>query len=117
MDDRLKQALDFANLRNTFELQKKTLREKLNARLTYGYSGGIFIVDQTLICFIEFLISQGRFNDVILLDSNNNPVLISDLTQFKNEIIDRYFSGSLEYYNEIQKLKRNRSIEKMVDYE
>jgi hypothetical protein len=117
MDQRLKQALDFANLRNSFEVQKKTAKEKLNSKLTYGHASGIFKIDQTLICFVDFLILQGRTTDVPLIDSNGNPVLVSDLNIFKDEILDRYFSGCLAYFNEIKELKKNRSIEKLVGYE
>ena len=42
MDEQLKQALDFANYRHTFSVQRKNLKEKIEARLTYGFNGGIF---------------------------------------------------------------------------
>jgi hypothetical protein len=38
MDAQLKQALDFANYRQTFSIQKRTLKEKIEAKLTYGYN-------------------------------------------------------------------------------
>jgi hypothetical protein len=34
MDEQLKQALDFANYRQTFSIQKRTLKEKIEAKLT-----------------------------------------------------------------------------------
>jgi hypothetical protein len=117
MDTRLKQSLEFSNLRNSFEVQKKTIKEKLDAKLTYGHAGGIFKIDQSLICFVEFLISQGRTADVPLLDSNKNPILVSNLNEFKEEILDRYFAGCFDYFNEHQELKKTRNIEKMVGYE
>jgi len=117
MDDRLKKALDISNIRNIFEIQKKTISERLESKLTYGYGGGIFKIDTNLICFVEFLVSQGRLSNVPILDSNNNPILVSDLEEFKESILDRYFSGCFEYFNELESLKKTRSIEKMIGYE
>ena len=34
MDERLQKALDFSNYRQTLAIQRKTLKEKINARLT-----------------------------------------------------------------------------------
>ena len=114
MEEQFKKALDFANYRHTFSIQKKLLKEKIEAKLTYGYSGGIFKIDQTLITFVEMLINQGRTNSVPLIDSNNNPVMIDDLVVFRDEIIDRYFTTTLEYYEQFEDLKKNRSVEKLL---
>jgi hypothetical protein len=63
------------------------------------------------------LIDQGRTENVPILDINNNPILISNLETFKDEIFDRYFSVTLEYYEEYKSLKKKRSVEKLIDYE
>lgn len=117
MDDRLKNALEFANYRQTFSVQRKTLEEKIDARLTYGINGGIFKIDQTLINFVHTLESAGRTTDVVLLDTNKTPILIENLDNFKNEILDRYFTSVNEYYDEYKKLKSSRSVEKLISYE
>ena len=115
MDERLQKALDFSNFRHTFSIQRKILKEKNEARLTYGHGGGVFKIDMTLITFVDMLINNGRKNDVPLLDSNNNPILINDLDEFKNEILDRYFTSTLEYYKEYEKVKKTRSLEKLLE--
>jgi hypothetical protein len=117
MDERFKQALDFSNFRKSFEIQRKIIKEKLDSSLTYGHNGGIFKIDAQLICFVEFLLSKGRETDVPLLDSNKNPVLVKDLKKFQSDILDRYFSGCLDYFNQIEELKKNRSVEKAIGYE
>jgi hypothetical protein len=116
MDERLKKALDISNYRNSFELQKKTAHEKLDAKLTFGYNGGIFKIDSTLICFVNFLLENNRNSGVPIIDLNNNPILITDVKLFRDNILDRYFTGCNEYFNEINDLKKNRSIEKLVGY-
>jgi hypothetical protein len=115
MDERLKKSLEFANYRQTFAIQKRTLKEKIAATLTYGYNGGIFKIDQTLITFVQLLIDQGRTSGVPLLDVNNNPIMIEDLQVFKDEIFDRYFTTILEYYEQYELLKKSRSVEKLLD--
>lgn len=117
MDERLKNALDFSNYRQTLAVQRKLLKEKMQAKLTYGHNSGIFKIDQTLLNFVSLLCFEGRTSGVILLDANENPILIDDLQSFKTEIFDRYFSVTFEYREEYDKIKKSRSVEKLVDYE
>jgi hypothetical protein len=115
MNDVLQQALEFSNYNQTLNIQKKIIKEKLDLKLTYGHAGGIFKIDRALIAFVQMLIDQDRVENIPLLDSNTNPILISNLIVFKDEILDRYFSASLECYNEYEKIKKSRSVEKLVN--
>jgi len=115
MQEQLKKALEFSNYRQTFAIQRKTLKEKIDAKLTYGINGGIFKIDRTLITFVQMLIDQGRTSGVPLIDDNGNPILIDDLPAFKDEILDRYFTSTLEYFEQYQLLKKSRSVEKLVN--
>lgn len=115
MDDQLKAALDFSNFRQAFSTQQKTLKEKIQAKLTYGFNGGIFKINRELIGFVQILIDKGRTNGVVLLDQNDNPIMVDDLEKFQEEIMDRYFTSTNEYLEEFQKLKKSRSMEKLVD--
>ena len=114
MDDVLKKALEFSNYRQTLAIQRKTLKEKINQDLTYGFGGGIFKIDRSLISFVQLLVDQGRINDIPLLDVNDVPVLIPDMEKFRDEIIDRYFSSLYNYYERDQELRKSRSVEKLV---
>jgi hypothetical protein len=114
VDQELNQALDFANYQASLAIQKKIFREKIEARLTYGHNGGLFKIDHTLLTFVQMLLDQGRVSGVPLLDSNGNPVLVDNLTQFRDDIFDRYFSSLLEYNQEYQQFKKKRSVEKLV---
>jgi hypothetical protein len=115
MDDRLSTALEFANYRQTLAIQRKTLKEKINGRLTFGHSGGLFKIDRSLIAFVQMLLDQGRTTDIPLMDENDNPILINDLQSFRDDIVDRYFTATLEYYNEYNILKKSRTVEKLLD--
>jgi hypothetical protein len=115
MDDRLKNALDFSNYRQTLSIQRKLIKEKMLAKLTYGCNGGIFKIDQSLLSFVSMLCAEGRTQGVVLLDVNENPVIIDDLEIFKTEIFDRFFTASFEYQEEYEKIKKSRTVEKLVD--
>lgn len=115
MDDRLQTALDFSKYRQTLAIQRKLLKEKLQAKLTYGAHGGIFHIDHSLIAFVQLCIDQGRVSGIPLIDSNENPILIDDLTKFRDDIFDRYFSASFQYMSEYDAIKKSRTVEKLVD--
>lgn len=115
MQEEFKKALDFSNYRQTFSIQRKTLKEKTDAKLTYGVNGGIFKIDRSLLNFVEMLINRDRTENVVILDVNDNPILIANLTEFRDEIFDRYFTSTLEYYEEYQKLKKSRSVESLLE--
>jgi hypothetical protein len=61
------------------------------------------------------LVDQGRIEGVPLIDSNENPILIENLEDFRDEILDRYYTTTLEYYEQYQELKKSRSVEKLLD--
>ncbi len=115
MDDQLKAALDFSNFRQTFSIQQKILKEKVQAKLTYGFNGGIFKINRELISFVQTLLDKGRTSGVVLLDQNDTPILIDDLEKFQDNIMDRYFTSTNEYLEAFQTLKKSRSVEKLVD--
>jgi hypothetical protein len=115
MEEIYQRAIEFSNLAQTFSIQRKLLKEKNDARLTYGYNGGIFKINQTLICFVQFLISKNRVENVILLDVNENPILIENFIEFSDEILDRYTTSVYEYHEQYELLKKARSVKKIVD--
>ena len=115
MQEEFQKALDFSNYRKTFAVQRKTLKEKIEAKLTYGHNGGVFKIDRTLLNFVEMLIYKDRSEDVVILDANENPILVKNLVEFREEIFDRYFTATNEYFEEYQKIKKARSVESLLE--
>lgn len=111
----LAQALEFSNFKQSLAIQKKTLKEKLAAKMTIGYNSGIFKIDHSLIAFVKLLIDEGRINDVVILDSNITPILVTDVNEFKDIIFDSYFSAVTEYQVEFEKIKKSRSVSALLD--
>lgn len=114
MDEVLKSALEFSNYQNTLSMQRKNIKQQFESKLTYGFNGGIFKIDQTLMSFVQMLCEMGRTNGVVILDSNETPIIIEDLTEFRDEIFNRYLSSAVDYYNKYQEIKKSRSVEKLL---
>jgi hypothetical protein len=111
---RLKKALDFSNTMKTFNLNKNNLKVKTQNLLSYSTAGGSFTVDQSLISFMNFVVSSGK-TEISLLDKNNVPIHIDDTEKFLDEVSSLYFEVVNDYYNEYQKLRSSRKIEKVLE--
>lgn len=111
---RLKNALDFSNTMKTFNLNKNNLKVKTQNLLSYSTAGGSFTVDQSLISFMNFVVSSGK-TEISLLDKNNIPIHIDNTEKFLDEVSSLYFEVVNDYYNEYQKLRSSRKIEKVLE--
>ena len=111
---RLEKALDFSNTMKTFNLNKNNLRIKTQNLLSYSTAGGSFTVNQSLISFMNFVVSSGK-TEISLLDKNDIPIHIDDTEKFLDEVSSLYFEVVNDYYNEYQKLRSSRKIEKVLE--
>jgi hypothetical protein len=111
---RLEKALDFSNTMQTFNLAKNNLKVKTQNLLSYSTNGGTFRVSQDLIGFMNFVVSSGK-TETILLDKNDIPIKIEDTEKFLEDISSLYFEAVNEYYNDYQKLRSSRKIEKVLE--
>lgn len=112
--ERLEKALDFSNTMQTFNLAKNNLKVKTQNLLSYSTNGGTFRVTQDLIGFVNFVVSSGK-TETILLDKNDIPIKIEDTEKFLEDISSLYFEAVNEYYNDYQKLRSSRKIEKVLE--
>lgn len=112
--ERLEKALDFSNTMQTFNLNKNNLKVKTQNLLNYSTNGGTFNVDQSLIGFMHMIVSSGK-KEAILLDKNDVPIKIDNTEKFLEDISSLYFEAINEYYNDYQKLRSSRKIEKVLE--
>lgn len=117
MDERLKKALDFSNYMITLNSQKRILKEKYREQIIFYHNGAQFTVTKELMTFVTMLIENEYDEDVVLVDDNETPVMIADLNDFLSSIMNVYFSATNTFHAEYDKLKHNRSVEKLTDYE
>ena len=111
---RLEKALNFSNTMKTFNLNKNNLKIKTQNLLSYSTAGGSFTVNQSLISFMNFVVSSGK-TEISLLDKNDIPIHIEDTEKFLDEVSSLYFEVVNDYYNEYQQLRSSRKIEKVLE--
>lgn len=114
MDQYLEKAFDVANYMVTLANQKRILKEQFKQNLIYFYSGSTFSVNKELINFVKTMIDVGQ-TDHVLIDDNDLPVHIENLSEFLDNILSIFSSASNEYYSKYQKLKNSRSVESLLD--
>lgn len=117
MDERLDKALKFSNYMVTLNNQKRVIKEKFFEDLLYFNSGCQFTVTKELITFVGLLIDRGNDTDVVLTDDNDIPAKIGDLKSFYADILNTYFTAANNYHTKYEDLRKNRSVEKLVNYE
>lgn len=114
MEERLAQALDFANYRQTLNNQLHKVKVRATGMLTFAKNGGTFTINRELICFLDYALRNG-YHDIAILDDNNTPVQISDVTSFLKEITERYFGITNDYLKEYQEIKKSRNVKSILD--
>ena len=112
--ERLEKELDFSNTMQTFNLNKNNLKVKTQNLLNYSINGGTFNIDQSLIGFMHMIVTSGK-KETILLDKNDVPIKIDNTEKFLEDISSLYFEAINEYYNDYQKLRSSRKIEKVLE--
>lgn len=116
MDKRLEQALDFSNFRMILLTRQENLKVLMNNKLMLNYGGGLFKVDKELISFIGIILLNENKN-VILIDTNDIPILIEDLKDFAEKASAQYEKALGQYYKSYQKLNEAREIRKVIDWD
>jgi hypothetical protein len=114
MEERLQQALEFANYKQTLNNQLQKLKVKTDGMLMYAEAGGKFTINQELICFVDYLTRSG-FLDAVILDDNKSPIHISDTNKFLEKITTRYFEVTNDYLKESQTIKKARNVKSILD--
>jgi len=117
MDDRLKKALDVANLMVTFGTQRDLLKQEFKENCLYHESGHRFTVNRELINFLSTLVTLGHSEDIVILDDFENPFMISDVKLFLDNIFSIYVEATNSYYHQYIEIKSKRSIAKIMDIE
>lgn len=117
MDERLEKALEFSNFMTTLSNQRRVLQEQFQQSLIYYHNGCQFTIDKELINYTNMLVSNDNTTDIVFIDDNSLPVIIPDVAKFLDDIKDIYFQALNTFHTEYNKLKSNRTIEKLVEYD
>lgn len=116
MEDRLQQAIEFANYKQTLNNQLHKARIRAEGLLLFAENGGKFTINQQLICFVDYLVRQ-EYSESTLIDDNKLPVHIADTAAFLEKITARYFEVTNDFLKESQLIKKSRNVKSILDLE
>ena len=114
MDQRLKEAIEYSNYRLTLSTHKKNIRLRAEAIQLVSNSGGMFRASEQLILWLDYLIRNGT-EQYVLNDSNDQPILVKDIPALHKKLADSHAKAMNLLHAENEKIKRARTIEKVVD--
>jgi hypothetical protein len=115
MDERIEKAFGVANYTATLSNQRRIILEEYNQNLIYYINGATFKITYELISFVKVLVDLGNKSDVVLIDSNNFPVLIDDVEIFLNSLVEKYLETVTTYADKFNQIKVKRKIADIVD--
>jgi hypothetical protein len=102
----IQQIIDVSDKLQILNKQKLRAIERFESNTTLGYNSGLFSVSTHLLTYVNYLLHCKRTHDVVVLDTNNLPVLIEDVTDFNKHIQDAYYTALDIYHNDISELNR-----------
>ena len=111
MDEKLEKALEFSNLAATLNTQKRILHQKYLGDLVLYYKGGKFTVTKELLNFCHILETP----NTVLVDDNNTPVQIDELSEFLNLAHQKYADATNKYLSSYKSISTKRNVEGMVN--
>lgn len=116
MNERLEKALEFANYRQTLNIQLHKCKIKTDGLLMLAKNGGTFYVGQELICFLDYLNRVG-ISEATIFDRNKLPIKILDVPEFLKEVTTRYFEASNDFLREYQNIRKARNVKSILEIE
>ena len=113
MDTRLQTVLEDIHHVNTINNHKRLLKEQFYEAITIYYNGGRFTANNA---FISFLNTACENSIDVIVDDNDIPVSITDMTVFRELAITTYKNATFQYYEQYEKSSSvSRSVEEMLD--
>jgi len=104
MDERIEKALEFIKHTSTIARNKENLRIRFELGTLFQINGGTFVITPELIAYAEIL-GKHR-NEAVFIDRNNEPVMISDVKKFQNDISEAYLRACDEFHKGYQELTK-----------
>ena len=114
MDEKLSKALEFGNYSATLNNQRRVLKEKFVTESIYFFQGGQFTINKELINYVYTLQSTDQDSSV-LIDDTDTPIFIDDISDFYDNITDKYYVALNNYHKDYSKLETSRSVDALVN--
>jgi hypothetical protein len=115
MDERIEKAFAVANYMATLSNQKRIILEEYNQKSVHYLNGASFKVTPDLISFTKIMLDLGHTTDVAFVDSNNFPIVVSDVQEFFNQIVDVHLKATTDYAEKYKILRNKRKISDIIE--
>jgi ABC-type transport system involved in Fe-S cluster assembly fused permease/ATPase subunit len=112
MDNRLNDALAFANYRLTLQIQRQNIEARVSAALLISYQNAIFKTSTDLVAFVDAKIKAG--GELRVEDQSGNVITIANPQEFLTQLISSFDNAMKLKQEEQQRLKSARSTAKIV---
>lgn len=99
-----KQLISDAKARFKLNSAKQYLKDKYQAKLLVAHQGGLWKASPELIVFLD----SANSNELIMLDTYENPVAITNRTEMFYKIRDTYNDVMECWHKELTELEKNR---------
>jgi hypothetical protein len=113
MDNRLNDALAFANYRLTLQVQRQNIEARVNSALLFSFQNAIFKATPELISYFDCAMRLGS-KTVFIEDQSSNVIEITDTGNFMQLAFETYQSALQLKQQEQHRLKSARSTAKIV---
>lgn len=115
MNEQIEKAFQVANYMATLSNQRRVILEEFNQSSIHYVNGGTFKITPELINFTKTILDLGHTEDIPFLDSNNFPVVISNVEEFFDTIVGIYFQSLNEYADKFSEIKSKRKVSDIVN--
>lgn len=102
----VQQIIDVSDKLKVLNFQKLRAEERFESNRIVGHNAGLFKVDTHLLTYVSYLLQNGKKQDTVIIDSNNTPILIKNVTEFNKIIQDAYYTAIDIYHTDISELDR-----------
>ena len=113
MDDRLNNALAFANYRLTLQVQRQNIDARVAAALLFSHQNAIFKATTSLVAFADYKV-RNPDAPMYVDDQSGNTIKIESPADFLKQVSETYDSAMSLKQAEQQKLKAARTTAKIV---
>lgn len=115
MDERIEKAFETANYMATLSNQKRIIYEEFTQQLIFYINGGTFKITTELISYIKTLIDTNQTTDMVLIDSNNVPVLIDNVQKLFDDVTTQYSEATQAYSKKYAEIRVKRKIKDIIE--
>jgi len=111
--DEYAELMAISDLQATYANQLMHLRAEFHVHTHFSWEGHDFVADLAFLLQIQHLLEM-HWSEFTLLDANEEPVHISDLAKFLDEVSDTYHCAINGYYTRYSALRDAKTVEEML---